>query len=190
MSTSATSAIAFGLGSNVGDSQALLSWALEQLRSQYGPLKVAPLYRTAPISSIPQPDFLNTVALAELPTDADPREILARAKRLEHLAGRRKSERNGPRPLDIDLLLFGDQVLTGDQVSTGEQVPTTGPAAAEGDTALDLTLPHPRMRQRRFVLAPLNDLAPELRVPPDGARVSDLLAALDGEQRVERISWR
>ena len=143
---------------------------------------MAPLYRTAPISDVPQADFLNTVVLADLPViDApDPLEILSQIKSLERLAGRRGGERDGPRPLDIDLLLFGDLV----RVTT--QRPPESTVAQPGD----LTLPHPRMRDRRFVLAPLADLTPELRLPPDGAMVRDLLAALGDRQRVERIAWR
>jgi 2-amino-4-hydroxy-6-hydroxymethyldihydropteridine diphosphokinase len=86
----------------------------------------------------------------------EPGELLALAKALELAAGRRRGARFGPRPLDIDLLLYGDL-----QISTPE-----------------LTLPHPRLRERRFVLEPLAEIAPDLRIPPDGARVRDLLARL------------
>lgn len=179
------SLLAFGLGSNVGDSKALLLWAIERLREFYGPLKIAPLYRTTPISPIPQADFFNTVVLATLPAvgGLDPRQVLDQAKELERLAGRRDGERDGPRPLDIDLLLFGDLVRTDDDRSSA-------PTSAGGNPDRRLTLPHPRMRRRRFVLAPLNDLAPRLLIPPDGAVVAELLAALGSEQPVELIGWR
>ncbi len=136
---------------------------------------MAPLYQTAPISPVPQPDFLNTVALTSLPkTDTlDPLEVLDQVKALERLAGRREGERDGPRPLDIDLLLFGDLVRN----------------SSSDRRSRDLTLPHPRMRSRRFVLAPLADLAPALPLPPDGALVRDLLAALGEEQQVEKLDW-
>jgi 7,8-dihydro-6-hydroxymethylpterin-pyrophosphokinase len=101
-------------------------------------------------------------------TDLAPDAVLALAKRLELLAGRRLAPRHGPRPLDIDLLLWGSRV---------SDLP-------------ELTLPHRSMRRRRFVLAPLADLAPDLRVPPDGARVSALLARVGQEGEVERIGWR
>ncbi len=142
-------------------------------------MNVAPLYRTAPISPIVQADFLNTVVLADLPPgDADdPFRILDRVKSLERLAGREGGERFGPRPLDVDLLLVGDLVR-------GPDAP-----APEGRNPRDLILPHPRMRARRFVLAPLADLAPDLELPPDNAVVRDLLAALGPEQRVEKIGW-
>ncbi len=144
------------------------------MRRLFGPLKVAPLYRTAPVSPIPQAYFFNTVILAKLPPDnpPDPREILMQVKALERRTGRLSRERDRPRTLDVDLLLYGDRVY---------------PAA--GRTEDELILPHPRMRDRRFVLAPLNDLAPELRLPPDGARVKDLLAALGSCQEVEKIHW-
>jgi len=139
--------------------------ALRDLEAALGPLRVAPFYRTAAISPFPQPDFLNTAVLARtaLPPDA----VLAVAKALEHAAGRRLGVRLGPRPLDIDLLLYGDE---GDvEISTPE-----------------LTLPHPRLRERRFMLEPLAALAPDLRVPPDGATVRELLAKVL-DQRVERL---
>lgn len=93
--------------------------------------------------------------------------MLALGKALEREAGRRPGERFGPRPLDIDILLYGGLVLEGPE----------------------LTLPHPRMRERRFVLAPLAEIAPDLAVPPDGARVADLLARLGEGERVERVEW-
>lgn len=137
---------------------------------------MAPLYRTAPISVIPQPDFLNTVVIARLETVegsrlADPRALLGHLKSLERESGRNGGPRFGPRTLDIDLLLFGDLIL-----------PALG-----GEP--ELVLPHPRMRQRRFVLAPLCDLRPDLRLPPDGAAARDLLAELGTEQAIEKIGW-
>ncbi len=162
------SVLVFGLGSNVGDREAVLRWAVGRLRRLFGPLKVAPLYRTAPVSPIPQAYFFNTVTLAILPPDhdPDPREILMQIKALERHTGRLDGPRDRPRTLDVDLLLCGDPVCS-----------------------TELILPHPRMRDRRFVLAPLNDLAPDLRLPPDGARVNDLLAALGSDQEAEKIGW-
>lgn len=143
-----------------------LAWALRRLAASLGPLCVASLYRSAPVSPVPQPDFLNTAALAR--TALSPEALLALGKALEHEAGRRPGVRLGPRPLDVDILLYGD--LRMDRP--------------------ELTLPHPRMRERRFVLAPLAEIAPDLRVPPDGTRVAELLARLgDDPAGVERIEW-
>lgn len=108
-------------------------------------------------------------------TGHPPDAVLALGKALELAAGREAPRRDagarprhGPRPLDVDLLLYGDLV----------------------SARPELTLPHPGLAHRRFVLAPLADLAPDLRVPPGGARVADLLAALGDAQDVERVAWR
>lgn len=122
----------------------------------------APFYRTLPVSPIPQPDYLNTVALGrtELPPDA----VLAAAQEMERRAGRRRDgPRDAPRPLDVDLILYGDRVI---------------------DTP-ELTVPHPRMTERRFVLVPLADVAPDLTVPPDGRTVRELLAELPDDGSVQ-----
>jgi 2-amino-4-hydroxy-6-hydroxymethyldihydropteridine diphosphokinase len=142
-----------------------LAWALRQLEASLGPLRVASLFRSAPISPIPQPGFLNTAVLAR--TSLSPEAVLALGKDLEHQAGRRPGVRFGPRPLDVDILLYGDVLLD----------------------RPELTLPHPRLRERRFVLAPLAEIAPDLRLPPDGARVADLLARLGDRDPVERVEW-
>lgn len=134
-------------------------------------MRVASLYRSRAVSpgaTLAQPDFLNTAALARtaLPPDA----VLALAKALELAAGRTRGVRFGPRPLDIDLLLYGGVRLEDPE----------------------LTLPHPRLRERRFVLAPLAEIAPSLLVPPDGAMVAELLARLGPmgvEDAVEQVAW-
>jgi len=108
------------------------------------------------------------VALAPLPAAADPRAILRTLQSLERRAGRRPGERWGPRILDLDLLLCGELCLE----------------------SRDLTLPHPRLRERRFVLAPLADLRPDLRLPPDGTTVREALARLGSGQVVARVDAR
>jgi 2-amino-4-hydroxy-6-hydroxymethyldihydropteridine diphosphokinase len=128
-------------------------------------LRVASLYRSLAVSPLPQPDYLNTAALARTSLAAE--DVLALAKALELAAGRRRGARFGPRPLDIDLLLYGGRL----------------------SEAPELTLPHPRLRERRFMLAPLAEIAPDLPVPPDGATVAELLARLGDRQAVERIAW-
>ncbi|HSN85571.1 MAG TPA: 2-amino-4-hydroxy-6-hydroxymethyldihydropteridine diphosphokinase [Thermoanaerobaculia bacterium] len=150
--------VALALGGNVpgdwGSVERTLALALRRLEPVLGDLRVASLYRTAAVSPVPQPDYLNTAVLAR--TSLEPGDLLAFAKALELAAGRRPGVRFGPRPLDIDILLYGDL----------------------RSSAPELTLPHPRLRERRFVLEPLAEIAPDLRVPPDGATVRELLARL------------
>jgi 2-amino-4-hydroxy-6-hydroxymethyldihydropteridine diphosphokinase len=154
--------VALALGGNLGPVAQTLRQALHHLEAALGPLRVAPLYRSAAVSPTPQPDYLNTAALGR--TSLSPEAVLAVAKALELAAGRRAGPRFGPRPLDIDLLLWGDLV-------------TSDP---------ELTLPHPRLRDRRFVLEPLAALAPDLSIPPDGRLVRELLEGVR-EQRVEIV---
>jgi 2-amino-4-hydroxy-6-hydroxymethyldihydropteridine diphosphokinase len=120
----------------------------------FADLRVASLYRSAAVSPVPQPEYLNTVAVGH--TDLDPESVLAVCKALERAAGRRRTARFGPRPLDVDIVLWGDRV----------------------SDRPELTLPHPRLRERRFVLEPLAEIAPDLQVPPDGVTVRELLARL------------
>jgi 2-amino-4-hydroxy-6-hydroxymethyldihydropteridine diphosphokinase len=164
-----TSLVALGLGGNLGhrdEIEATLRHALERLRESLGELRVASLYRGAAVSPLPQPDFWNTAAVGR--TSLAPEAVLAIAKALEMAAGRRPGPRFGPRPLDIDLLLYGD---------------LRSPAP-------ELTLPHPRLAERRFVLAPLSEIAPDLPIPPLGTPAADLLRQLPpGAPPVERLGW-
>ena len=178
--------LAIGMGANLraprlGSPASTLAWAGERLGRLLAEVAVAPLYRSAPISHLAQPDFWNTVALAALPGPDDelgsPRRLLGALKALENEAGRGPAERDAPRVLDLDLLFFGDLQLAEEAL----------PAPAEpGRWPGPLTLPHPRLRERLFVLAPLRDLAPDLALPPDGRTVAELYAALAGSQRIER----
>ncbi len=128
-----------GLGSNLGDRVALLREAIESLKSDYVVKGISPLYETEPMGGpIDQPSYLNLVV--ELETLSSPRELLALCQRLEDAASRVRTVRFGPRTLDVDILLVGS--LTVDEH--------------------DLKVPHPRMWDRKFVLVPLCDLAPEL----------------------------
>jgi 2-amino-4-hydroxy-6-hydroxymethyldihydropteridine diphosphokinase len=136
----------FGLGSNLGDRAAHLQFGVDGLAGQAGQLvALSPVYETEPVGGPPQPDFLNAVVVIETALSA--RELLRVAKSLEAAAGREPPEpgkRWGPRPLDIDILIIGDERIT----------------------EPDLVVPHPRIHQRAFVLAPLADVAPELVVAP------------------------
>jgi 2-amino-4-hydroxy-6-hydroxymethyldihydropteridine diphosphokinase len=130
-----------GMGSNLGDSRRVLRDAVDTLGDSV--VAVSPLYETEPVGGPPgQQDYLNLVV--ELDTEQTPRQLLGLCRRLEAAAGRVRVERWGPRTLDVDILIVGE--LRVDEP--------------------DLVVPHPRMHERRFVMAPLADLAPEL-VPPD-----------------------
>jgi 2-amino-4-hydroxy-6-hydroxymethyldihydropteridine diphosphokinase len=149
-----------GLGSNVGDREAAMEAAIERLR----PVAVSSLYETAPQGEVlDQPDFLNACVAIE--TDLSPLELLDECKRVEHELGREPGGvRHGPRPIDVDVLLLGDVELKTDR----------------------LTIPHPEITSRRFVLEPLLELDPEL-VLPDGTRLAPLLGGLR-DQPVSRLS--
>lgn len=132
-----------GLGSNMGDRRWYLEQAVALLRAEEDVVAVSPLYETEPVGGPPEQDrFLNLVV--ELSTLSTPRELLLLCRQLEERAGRVRTVRFGPRTLDADVLLVGDHRVEDE----------------------DLEVPHPRMWERRFVLAPLADLAPEL-VPPE-----------------------
>jgi 2-amino-4-hydroxy-6-hydroxymethyldihydropteridine diphosphokinase len=126
-----------GMGSNLGDRRRHLAEAVESLGDAV--VEVSPVYETEPVGGPGGQDpYLNLVARLE--TDLSPRELLGVCHRLETAAGRVRGERWGPRTLDVDILWI-------DGVTVDEP---------------DLTVPHPRMRQRRFVMAPLADVAPDL----------------------------
>lgn len=157
--------VALGLGANLGPAEATLRRAVALLSELLAGLRVAPLFRSRPISPLPQPDYLNTAVVGA--SRLAPEALLAVTKRLELAAGRRRAARSAARALDIDLLIYGELL-------------TRTP---------ELTLPHPRLRQRRFVLAPLAVVAPDLAVPPDGAPVRDLLRRVGQEGEVELVGW-
>lgn len=135
-----------GLGSNLGDRARFLQGAVDGLvgAPAVTVVGVSPVYETKPVGGPPQPDYLNAVVAVD--TDATAHELLAIAQRLEAAAGRVRRERWGPRRLDVDVLLVGDERVDAD----------------------DLVVPHPRLEERAFVLAPLHDLAPELVTAPPG----------------------
>ena len=128
-----------GLGSNLGDRRARLQTAVDQLRAAGDVAAVSPLYETEPVGGPSgQQDYLNLVV--ELHTADPPRALLERCRALETVAHRQRNERWGPRTLDADVLWVDHELVD----------------------EPDLTVPHPRMWERRFVLAPLADLAPDL----------------------------
>ncbi len=154
-----------GLGSNVGDRESHLREAVAALREHGVEVDaVSSLYETEPVGEVlEQPDFLN--AAIRIRTELDPEELLDVCKAIEVEQGRMLGgQRHGPRPLDVDLLLLGEVELQSER----------------------LTLPHPEVTSRRFVLAPLLELDPELRLP-DGTRLDGALEGLGPGQRVNRV---
>jgi 2-amino-4-hydroxy-6-hydroxymethyldihydropteridine diphosphokinase len=140
-----------GVGANLGDRRATIAEAIGLLE---GVLAKSDLRETDPVGVTDQPAFLNGAVVIE--TDLSPRELLETLLTVERRLGRERRERWGPRTIDLDLLLYGDETI--DEPG--------------------LTVPHPRLHERRFVLEPLAELDPELVVPGRG-RVSDLLSELD-----------
>ena len=129
------------LGSNLGDRQAQLETAIEKLRQVGTVGAVSSFYETEPVEVRQQGWFLNCAV--KLETEAMPRQLLARVLEIERSMGRKRTQAKGPRNVDIDILLFGTSVIE----------------------AKGLTIPHPAMHERRFVLEPLAEIAPEVRHP-------------------------
>jgi len=143
---------AFGLGSNLGDRAAHLDLAVEGLKT-LGPVVVSSYHETEPVGP-PQPRYLNAAAVVV--TDRSPAELLALCSELEARAGRVRTpgDRWGPRTLDVDLLLYGDEIIETE----------------------DLAVPHEGLAERLFVLAPLAEIAPDRVVPGTGRTVAELHA--------------
>jgi 2-amino-4-hydroxy-6-hydroxymethyldihydropteridine diphosphokinase len=147
-----------GLGSNIGDRESMIQTALNGLNTPDLRLqRVSSLYETEPIGFREQGWFLNCVA--EFETELFPKQLLHRMQKVEIEMGRIRSVKNGPRNIDIDILLFGNVVM-----KTGE-----------------LEIPHPRYRERRFTLAPLAELNPSLRDPVTHQTMAEMLTALTGQ---------
>ena len=151
------------LGSNVGDREANLRAAIEKLAGLGEVTAVSSYYETEPVDYLAQPWFLNcAVALA---TDLMPRQALVALLRIEQEMGRKRVQSKGPRLIDLDILLFASSVV---------------------ETA-QLTIPHPAMHERRFVLEPLAEIAPEVRHPVFKRTIRELRDALPAGQTVKRV---
>ncbi|MGB6250040.1 MAG: 2-amino-4-hydroxy-6-hydroxymethyldihydropteridine diphosphokinase [Terriglobales bacterium] len=151
------------LGSNLGERAANLREALAHLEKASRLLAVSAFYETQPVEVSDQPWFLNCVAAVE--TRKTPRELLQLALQIEAAMGRLRMRAKGPRKIDIDIVLFGDFVV--DEPG--------------------LKIPHPAMHQRRFVLEPLVEIAPDGRHPVLGKTAQELLAELKDGQKVRRL---
>lgn len=151
------------LGSNVGDRAANLNTAIGRLGGLGQVVAVSSFYETEPVELTAQPWFLNCAL--QLDTEKTPSQLLAGILAIEEKMGRRREQKKGPRNIDIDILMFGDSVLD-----------TRG-----------LTIPHPAMRERRFVLEPLAEIAPEVRHPVLKRTVRELRDALPAGQIVKRM---
>jgi 2-amino-4-hydroxy-6-hydroxymethyldihydropteridine diphosphokinase len=145
-----------GIGSNLGDREGNFRRAVELLSAEDGidVVAVSEIRETDPVGPVEQGPFLNGAVRIE--TGLAPRELLERLLAVEERLGRVRRERWGPRTIDLDLLLYGDDVV--DEPG--------------------LTVPHPRLHERRFALEPLSDLAPSLEIPGKGP-ISALLAELE-----------
>lgn len=153
-----------GMGSNLGDRAGNLLLGVRGLLSAGCPvLRLSSIYETEPVGvGGRQPPYLNMVAELAGPPLPPPEQLLARLLRIEYACGRRRESPLAPRTLDLDLLVYGNEVRSSEY----------------------LILPHPRLHLRRFVLAPLAEIAPDLRHPASGLAAADLLSAVADEAAV------
>ena len=151
------------LGSNVGDREDHLRGAITRLESIARVISVSSFYETEPMEVTNQPWFLNCAVKVE--TTKMPKQLMAAILEIEQEMGRLRTMKKGPRTIDIDILLFGDAVVD----------------------SPELTIPHPAMHERRFVLEPLAEIASEARHPVFKKTVSEMLDALPGGQTVRKL---
>lgn len=150
------------LGSNIGDHVANLNTAVDRLRRVGKVLRVSAFYETEPVEFTAQPWFLNCAV--ELDIEKTPQELMAGILEIEQQMGRSRTQKKGPRSIDIDILLFGDSI-----------VETKG-----------LTIPHPALHERRFVLQPLAEIAPDVSHPKLKQTIRELRDALPPGQAVRK----
>ena len=155
-----------GLGSNLGDREEHLRAARRGISSAFPGARFSPLYETEPVGPVHQPWFLNQAA--EIKTEWPPQGLLEWCLGLEHREGRVRLVPQGPRTLDLDILLYGDQVLE----------------------SPELQVPHPRLLERRFALLPLSDLAPEALIPGAGCTVYEALQRVPGSAQMKPFEGR
>jgi 2-amino-4-hydroxy-6-hydroxymethyldihydropteridine diphosphokinase len=152
-----------GLGANLGDPAKMLAEAISDLNQQDGisVVQCSSLYRTTPVGKTDQPDFINVVVRIE--TSLPPEKLMTSILDTEHRHGRTRQDRWGPRTIDIDLLIYGNTLIVSDS----------------------LTIPHPRMHERRFVLVPLIEIAPSLKIPGTGKSLQEFLNETENQGNIE-----
>jgi 2-amino-4-hydroxy-6-hydroxymethyldihydropteridine diphosphokinase len=151
------------LGSNVGDREAHLREALARLSAAGRVVAMSAFYETEPVEFTRQPWFLNCAVALE--TSHTPQQLMTAILRIEEEMGRRRVQKKGPRSIDIDILLFDDTIID----------------------STDLTIPHPALHQRRFVLEPLAEIAPEVLHPAIKKTIRELRDALPAGQAVRKM---
>jgi 2-amino-4-hydroxy-6-hydroxymethyldihydropteridine diphosphokinase len=163
MSSNMAKLVYLSLGSNVGDREAQLREAIVRLGVLGRVVRASSMYETEPVEFTEQPWFLNCAVALE--TGATPQELMKALLQIEEEMGRRRVQKKGPREIDIDILLFGDEVVELEE----------------------LRVPHPAMAERRFVLEPLAEIAGEVRHPVRGKTVREMLRELPDGQVVRRV---
>ncbi len=152
-----------GIGSNLGDRQANMEKALKLLGDMLQVELVSAIYETEPVGYVEQPMFLNAVCRGQ--TELGPLQLLSLVKGMEASLGRVSSFPNAPRTIDLDIIFYGNMIM---------QTP-------------ELTIPHPRLEERAFVLIPLLEIAPDLSHPVSGESIKDLAARVQGREGVKKI---
>jgi 2-amino-4-hydroxy-6-hydroxymethyldihydropteridine diphosphokinase len=166
------------LGSNLGDSRKTLLDTMARLQKlSDAPILKSSLWQTSPVDCPPDsPKFLNAIVALSPRADETPESLLEKLQVLEKEFGRApKKIPNEPRPLDLDLIAFGNEIRP------------AAPKRSEDGNSPDLILPHPRAHERRFVLQPLNEIAPDLVLPGQTRTVAQLLAGLGDAESCEKI---
>lgn len=151
------------LGSNLGDREANLRAAIEKLKELGDVVAVSSFYETEPVEVTAQPWFLNCAV--KFDTEKMPRQLISAILAIEQSMGRQRKQQKGPRTIDIDILFFGSSII---------DIPS-------------LTVPHPHLHERRFVLEPLAEIAPDVRHPIFKRSVRELRDALPAGQTVRKV---